>query len=91
MIEERKLKIYPHEHLLGTEGLLPNEINFLLDLSKSFENHLKNDKKKKFDYLKNKICINLFFENSTRTELHLGWKKLNADILISCWCKFNKR
>ena len=46
MIEERKLKIYPHEHLLGTEGLLPNEINFLLDLSKSFENHLKNDKKK---------------------------------------------
>ena len=47
MIEERKLKIYPHEHLLGTEGLLPNEINFLLDLSKSFENHLKNDKKKK--------------------------------------------
>ena len=61
MKEECTLKIYPHEHLLGIEGLLPNEINYLLNLSNNFVNHLKEDKKKKFDYLKNKICINLFF------------------------------
>ena len=46
MKEECSLKIYPHEHLLGTEGLLPNEINYLLNLSYNFVNHLKGDKKK---------------------------------------------
>ena len=83
MKEECTLKIYPHEHLLGTEGLLPNEINYLLNLSHNFVNHLKEDNKKKFDYLKNKICINLFFENSTRTRtsFELAGKKLSADIL----------
>ena len=83
MKEECTLKIYPHEHLLGTEGLLPNEINYLLNLSNKFINHLKEDKKKKFDHLKNKICITLFFENSTRTRtsFELAGKKLSADIL----------
>ncbi len=83
MKEERKLNGYPHRHLLGIEGLVPSEINYLLDLSKQFVNHLKTDKKKKFDFLKNKICINLFFENSTRTRtsFELAGKKLNADIL----------
>lgn len=83
MKEERKLDGYPHRHLLGIEGLIPSEINYLLELSKKFVNHLKSDKKKKFDFLKNKICINLFFENSTRTRtsFELAGKKLNADIL----------
>ena len=60
MKEERKLKSYPHRHLLGIEGLIPSEIQYLLDLSKNFVKHLKSNKKK-FDFLKNKICINLFF------------------------------
>ena len=83
MKEECKLNGYPHRHLLGIEGLVPSEINYLLELSKKFVNHLKSDKKKKFDSLKNKICINLFFENSTRTRtsFELAGKKLNADIL----------
>lgn len=83
MKEELKLDSYPHRHLLGIEGLIPSEINYLLELSKKFVNHLKSDKKKKFDFLKNKICINLFFENSTRTRtsFELAGKKLNADIL----------
>ena len=83
MKEECKLDGYPHRHLLGIEGLIPSEINYLLELSKKFVDHLKSDKKKKFDFLKNKICINLFFENSTRTRtsFELAGKKLNADIL----------
>ena len=28
MKEENKLENYPHKHLLGIEGLLPNEIEF---------------------------------------------------------------
>ncbi len=82
MIEENQLKNYPHEHLLGIEGLLPNSINFLLDLSQQYVNHLEKNKSK-LDYLKNKTCINLFFENSTRTRtsFELAGKKLGADML----------
>tara|TARA_B100000963_G_scaffold355786_1_gene374678 strand:+ start:87 stop:1034 length:948 start_codon:yes stop_codon:yes gene_type:complete len=82
MKEENKLKSYPHRHLLGIEGLLPNSINFLLDLSQKFALHLRNNGKK-LDYLKNKTCINLFFENSTRTRtsFDLAGKKLSADML----------
>ena len=82
MIEENQLKNYPHRHLLGIEGLLPNSINFLLDLSQKYVSYLENNQSK-LDYLKNKICINLFFENSTRTRtsFELAGKKLGADML----------
>ena len=32
MAEENKLEHYPHKHLLGIEGLLPNEIGYFLNL-----------------------------------------------------------
>ena len=64
MTEE--LQIYPHKHLLGIEGLLPDSINYLLNLSQTFVEHL-NSNNEKLEYLKNKTCINIFFENSTRT------------------------
>ncbi len=82
MKEENKLKSYPHKHLLGIEGLLPDTINFLLNLSQKFASYL-NKNGKKLNYLKNKTCINLFFENSTRTRtsFELAGKKLGADML----------
>ena len=82
MKEERKKSYYPHKHLLGIEGLEPPSINYLLSLSEFFVDNL-NKKVTKFDYLKNKTCINLFFENSTRTRtsFELAGKKLGADIL----------
>ena len=82
MKEEKKLKSYPHRHLLGTEGLLPNSINYLLELSKNYVSYLKNNGEK-LSNLKNKTCINLFFENSTRTRtsFELAGKKLGADML----------
>ena len=53
-----------------------------MSLSEFFVDNL-NKKVTKFDYLKNKTCINLFFENSTRTRtsFELAGKKLGADIL----------
>ena len=80
MTEE--LQIYPHKHLLGIEGLLPDSINYLLNLSQTFVEHL-NSNNEKLDYLKNKTCINIFFENSTRTRtsFELAGKKLGADML----------
>ena len=82
MIGIDKLKNYPHKHLLGIEGLLPNSLNFLLDLSQKYVKFLEKNSKK-LDYLKNKTCINLFFENSTRTRtsFELAGKKLGADML----------
>ena len=83
MINNESLKKFPHNHLLGIEGLTPPDLNYLLDLSDHFAMHLDNENTEKLDYLKNKICINLFFENSTRTRtsFELAGKKLGADML----------
>jgi aspartate carbamoyltransferase catalytic subunit len=83
MAEEYPTFKYPHKHLLGIEGLLPNSIEHLLALSDKFVDHLNNRKNGKLSFLKKKICINLFFENSTRTRtsFELAGKKLGADML----------
>ena len=83
MINNESLKKFPHEHLLGIEGLTPPDLNYLLDLSDHFVMHLDRENSEKLNYLKNKICINLFFENSTRTRtsFELAGKKLGADML----------
>ena len=83
MVEDELINSYPHRHLLGIEGLLPTSINFLLNSSNNYVDYLNNKKNGKLDILKNKICINLFFENSTRTRtsFELAGKKLGADML----------
>ena len=83
MTEDELTNSYPHKHLLGIEGLLPTSINFLLKSSNDYVDYLNNKKNGKLDILKNKICINLFFENSTRTRtsFELAGKKLGADML----------
>ncbi len=83
MITNHSLKSYPHRHILGIEGLYPDSIKYLLDLSNKFADHLIKKKNEKLNLLKNKICINLFFENSTRTRtsFELAGKKLSADML----------
>ena len=83
MTEDELINSYPHKHLLGIEGLLPTSINFLLKSSNDYVDYLNNKKNGKLDILKNKICINLFFENSTRTRtsFELAGKKLGADML----------
>ena len=83
MINNESLKHFPHEHLLAIEGLTPPDLNYLLDLSDHFAMHLDKENSEKLNYLKNKICINLFFENSTRTRtsFELAGKKLGADML----------
>ena len=83
MIDNGSLKYFPHYHLLGIEGLTPPDLNYLLDLSNRFAMHLDKENSEKLHYLKNKICINLFFENSTRTRtsFELAGKKLGADML----------
>ncbi len=73
---------YPHRHLLGIQGLGPQEITTLLDLSDSYvEKNRSADRK--MNSLRGKTVINLFFENSTRTRtsFELAGKRLGADVI----------
>ena len=73
---------YPHRHLLGIEGLSPDEITLLLDLAESYiALNRRADKKK--DLLRGRTLINMFFESSTRTRtsFELAGKRLGADVI----------
>ena len=69
-------------HLLGIEGLSPQEITGLLDLAEEFV-ELNRQIEKKRTSLRGRTQINLFFENSTRTQssFELAGKRLGADVM----------
>jgi aspartate carbamoyltransferase catalytic subunit len=73
---------FPHRHLLGIEGLSPEEITLLLDLSESYVEHNRQRDKKR-SVLLGRTLINLFFETSTRTRtsFELAAKRLGADVI----------
>lgn len=70
------------KHLLGIEHLAPDEITTLLDLADSYVD-LNRSKTKHDDALKGLTQINMFFENSTRTQasFELAGKRLGADVM----------
>ncbi len=73
---------FPHRHLLGIEGLSPDEITVLLDRSENYvEQNRRIDKKKSL--LRGRTIINLFFEHSTRTRtsFELAGKRLGGDVI----------
>ena len=73
---------FPHRHLLGIEGLSPDEITLLLDRSETYvEQNRQADKKK--STLRGRTIINLFFEASTRTRtsFELAGKRLGGDVI----------
>ena len=69
-------------HLLGIEGLSPEEIVGLLDLAEEFV-VLNRQVEKKRATLRGRTQINLFFEASTRTQssFELAGKRLGADVM----------
>ena len=73
---------FPHDHLLGIEGLLPHEILFLLDEAESWVDFNRAPAKAD-DRLRGLTQINAFFENSTRTLLsfEIAGKRLGADVV----------
>lgn len=73
---------FPHRHLLGIQGLSPQEITALLDLSDGYVEQNRAANKKK-SVLSGRTVINLFFENSTRTRtsFELAGKRLGADVI----------
>ena len=69
-------------HILGIEGLSPEEITYLLDAADGFV-ALNRGREKKTDTLRRRALINLFFEDSTRTRtsFELAGKRLGADVI----------
>ncbi|MEY1554015.1 aspartate carbamoyltransferase catalytic subunit [Yoonia sp. R2331] len=69
-------------HLLGIEHLAPDEITELLDLADQYADHNRAGRSHK-DVLAGLTQINMFFENSTRTQasFELAGKKLGADVM----------
>jgi len=69
-------------HLLGIEPLTVEEIIGLLDLAEEFV-ELNRQIEKKRTSLRGRTQINLFFENSTRTQssFELAGKRLGADVM----------
>jgi aspartate carbamoyltransferase catalytic subunit len=73
---------FDHRHILGIEGMSPQEIDLLLDLSDAYvEQNRAADKKSSL--LRGRTVINLFFENSTRTRtsFELAGKRLGGDVI----------
>jgi aspartate carbamoyltransferase catalytic subunit len=76
------LQLFPHRHLLGIEGLSPQDITILLDLADEAVEVSRQVEKKKAT-LRGRTQINLFFEASTRTQssFELAGKRLGADVM----------
>ncbi|GAN62764.1 aspartate carbamoyltransferase catalytic subunit [Acetobacter indonesiensis] len=70
------------QHLLGLEGMTPNQIEPLLDQAESYA-LLNRSRKVPRDVLRGRTLINLFFEDSTRTRtsFELAGKRLGADVI----------
>ena len=69
-------------HLLGIEHLAPDEILAVLDLAERYVDFSRRTVKKS-DALAGMTQINMFFENSTRTQasFELAGKRLGADVM----------
>jgi len=68
--------------LLGIQDLNPEQINYILETARSF-NEISTRDIKKVPTLRGKTVINLFFEPSTRTRtsFEIAGKRLSADVI----------
>jgi aspartate carbamoyltransferase catalytic subunit len=84
MALKRKSKQFKwhHKHLLGLRELSAEEITYILDTAKGFE-QISTRSVKKAPPLRGKVVVNLFFEESTRTRnsFALAANRLSADII----------
>ena len=74
--------MFAHRHLLGIEGLSPQDITTLLDLAEEYATATR-DGTGHDQTLKGLTQINMFFENSTRTQasFEIAGKRLGADVM----------
>jgi aspartate carbamoyltransferase catalytic subunit len=84
MASKRKSKQFKwhRKHLLGLRELSAEEITYILDTARGFE-QVSTRSVKKAPPLRGKVVVNLFFEDSTRTRnsFALAASRLSADII----------
>jgi aspartate carbamoyltransferase catalytic subunit len=84
MVSIRKTKGFKwqRKHLLGLRELSDEEITYILDTARGFE-QVSTRSVKKAPPLRGKVVVNLFFEDSTRTRnsFALAASRLSADII----------
>lgn len=70
------------KHLLGLKDLSAEEIEFILETAKGFE-EISTRSIKKAPPLRGKVVVNMFFEDSTRTRISfaLAASRLSADVV----------
>jgi aspartate carbamoyltransferase catalytic subunit len=75
-----RVAAFPKRHFLAAQDLDPPDVVALLDLADAFV-ELNRQSTKKMDLLKGRTMVNMFFENSTRTQssFELAGKRLGAD------------
>jgi len=73
---------WTRRHLLGLEDLSAEEITTILDTAQRFRDALAAGQKR-FSLLAGRTCVNLFFENSTRTRtsFSLAARRLGAEVV----------
>src|SRR5271155_3002087 len=74
--------VFRHRHLLGIEGLSPEDIKHVLDVADGYV-ELNRQAEKKRALLRGRTIINCFFENSTRTRtsFEVAGKRLGGDVI----------
>jgi len=84
--KDNKFK-WQKKHLLGIRDLSRQEIEFILETAKGFE-QISTRSIKKAPTLRGKVVVNMFFEDSTRTRISfsLAATRLSVDVL-----EFSKR
>jgi len=84
MAVKRKTKkfFWRHKHLLSLRDLTADQITYILDTAKGFE-QISTRSVKKAPPLRGKVVVNLFFEDSTRTRnsFFLAANRLSADVI----------
>jgi aspartate carbamoyltransferase catalytic subunit len=82
LIRKSKQFKWQRKHLLGLRELSVEEITYILDTAKGFE-QVSTRSVKKAPPLRGKVVVNLFFEDSTRTRnsFSLAANRLSADII----------
>jgi aspartate carbamoyltransferase catalytic subunit len=76
------MPLFTHRHLLGIEGLSRDDIETVLDLAETYV-AFNRQPEKRGTALRGLTQINMFFENSTRTQasFELAGKRLGADVM----------
>ncbi len=82
LMRKSKQTQWNHKHLLGLRDLSADEISYILDTAKGFE-QISTRSVKKAPPLRGKVVVNLFFEDSTRTRtsFSLAASRLSADVV----------